>query len=199
MTTYSFPAITCNAMTVDYVSNTDIYQSPISGAIQSVDRGGERLLATMQFNNLVGEDRALMTAFVAKMNGHQHRVNLPYQAISNLGNYGGTPLVNGASQTGNSLIIDGASISITNWAREGDWFSVNGEMKIITADANSDGAGNVTLTFSPRLRSSPANNAAIETTTPTGVFLLLNHSVQWANRPGGFMDVSLSFVEDIAA
>jgi hypothetical protein len=108
---------------------------------------------------------------------------------------GGTPLVNGASQVSTyasvkttntqNLVIDGASNSITGWAKAGDVFTiadvyavnpVSGETLdylqefVVTADANSDGSGNVTLVISPAIiisgayktaSAAPANNAAL--------------------------------------
>lgn len=200
MATYDFPAVTPNEMSITIVSNTQVFRSPFTGAMQTLDRGGEHLIAQLNYRTLQTADKALLTAFLARLNGQQHRCNLPYHAIDNQGNFGGTPLVAGASQTGNTLNIDGCSLGITDWIKAGDFFSVNGEMKIATLDANSDGAGLATLTFSPRLRTSPPNNDPIEVTNPTGVFMLSDNSQGISQRPGpngGFADLSITFVEDI--
>ena len=201
MTTYAFPTLSRppNNMVVEYRSNTDIFRSPITGAIQTADRGGEHIAATLTYNSLETADRALLIGFLAKMNGQQHRVTLPFFGVDNQGSFGGTPIVNGASQTGLTLNIDGASNNITGWIKAGDVFSVNGEMKIATADANSNGSGQVTLSFSPRLRSSPPDSDPIETTAPTGVFMLSNPTQTWNYRPGDFSDFVLNFFEDIAS
>lgn len=140
-----------------------------------------------------------MQAFLAKLNGQQHRMTLHNHAENQRGSFGGTPLVAGASQTGTTLNIDGCSFGVTNWIRAGDWFSVNGELKMAVADANSDGAGLAALTFVPRLRSAPANDAAITTASGTGTFILDSNSVSWSNRPGSFSDLSFTALEDIAA
>lgn len=197
MTTYSFPTVTPNEMSIELISNTEIHRSAFTGAVKTLDRGGEHMRVTINYRNMQQANKATILALLARLNGQQHRVNLPFHAMDNRGAFGGTPLVNGASQTGNTLTVDGCSISITNWIREGDVFSVNDEMKICTADANSDGAGNITLTFWPRLRNSPANNDPIETTTPTGVFMLANNSSSMGLRPGFFADTTITFVEDI--
>lgn len=201
MTTYAYPTLSRapSDMVVQYRSNTEIWPSPLTGAIQTRDRGGEHLLATMSYNNLKTADRALLIGFIAKLNGQQHRVTLPFLAVDNQGAFGGTPLVAGASQTGITLNIDGCSSTITDWIKFGDVFSVNGEVKIATADASSDGGGLVTLTFSPRLRNSPANNDPIEVVAPAGTFLMASPDQGWNYRPGSFSDIVLQFVEDIAA
>lgn len=97
----------------------------------------------------------------------------------------GTPLVNGATQTGASLITDGWTASQTPILKAGDIFTLAGvyavnpiskastgtlQQFVATAAANSDGAGNSTIAISPSITTSgayqtvsgsPADNAAI--------------------------------------
>ena len=101
-----------------------------------------------------------------------------------VGTKAGTPLVNGASQTGSSLVTDGwtASSDILN---QGDIITIAGVYRVhpetkqstgelqqfvVTADASSDGSGNATISISPSIitsgakqnvSGSPADNAAI--------------------------------------
>lgn len=78
---------------------------------------------------------------------------------------GGTPVVNGASQTGTSLVTDGWSTGVTDVVKTGDVIKISGLTPLyeITADANSDGSGNATLSIYPSIPtgSSPADNAPI--------------------------------------
>jgi len=70
----------------------------------------------------------------------------------------GTVLVNGGSQTGTSLIVDG----LTYAPQAGDTFTVAGIEKIYTVTANATvTSGGATLSINPSLASSPADNAAI--------------------------------------
>lgn len=89
-----------------------------------------------------------------------------------VGGLGGTPLINGASQTSNttpqantmSLITDGWTAAVANRLKAGDVITIAGvfavnpknyatqtylKQFVVTADAASDGAGNATLTISP--------------------------------------------------
>lgn len=70
----------------------------------------------------------------------------------------GTVLVNGGSQTGTSLIVDG----LTAAPQQGDTFSIAGVELVytVTVDATVS-SGSATITISPALDSSPADNAAI--------------------------------------
>lgn len=107
-------------------------------------------------------------------------------ATHTVGAHGGVPLVNGASQTGASLVTDGWTNSITGILKAGDVFTVAGVFKVnpvskvstgvlqqfvVTADANSGATtGPATLSISPSIttsgafqtvNASPADNAAI--------------------------------------
>jgi hypothetical protein len=73
----------------------------------------------------------------------------------------GTTLVNGAGQTGTGLILDGFA-SDTYLPKVGDTFTLSGVEKAYTiATIVGSAGGNVTLTISPALASSPADNAVV--------------------------------------
>lgn len=77
---------------------------------------------------------------------------------------GGAPLVNGAAQTGASLITDGWPNN-TTVLRDGDPINVGGLNLVYfaTADVVSNGAGQATIPIDPQIivGGSPADNAAI--------------------------------------
>ena len=199
MTTYSFPSITPSSSTFELVTNTRTYRSPLTNAVQTVGRKGSLWRATLQFNNLTGADRAAMQAFVTKLNGQEHRFNLHDHSFTRRGTGGGTLRVNGANQSGASLVCDGATASVTNYLREGDYVSFGNELHLITADSNSDGSGNVTLSIAPPIRKSPADDAAIDYTSPvSGVFMLASPA-SWSNQPGVFSSFTIEAIEDVLA
>lgn len=199
MTTYSFPSITPSSSTFELVTNTRTYRSPLTNAVQTVGRKGSLWRATLQFNNLTGADRAAMQAFVTKLNGQEHRFNLHDHSFTRRGTGGGTLRVNGANQSGASLVCDGATASVTNYLREGDYVSFGNELHLITADSNSDGSGNVTLSIAPPIRKSPADDTAIDYTSPvSGVFMLASPA-SWSNQPGVFSSFTIEAIEDVLA
>ena len=107
---------------------------------------------------------------------------------------GASPLVMGAGQLGRSLACDGVTAS-TAILLEGDYFSVNGELKKLTANATSDGSGNVTFAFEPALRKSPANNAAVNIATPSAVFRLAAPEASWDVNAMVVFGLSVAAVE----
>jgi hypothetical protein len=76
-----------------------------------------------------------------------------------------TALVQGGSQTGTSLIVDGVTPSVS-FLLAGEYFQVGTEFKVVTADCTASGGGVVTINFKPTLRASPADNAALTLTSP---------------------------------
>lgn len=102
-----------------------------------------------------------------------------------VGPLGGTPLVNGASQTGSSLVTNGWTAAAANRLKKGDVFTIAGvfavnpqnyrsttqlQQFVVTNDVNSDGSGNATIPIYPPIitsgayqtvTASPNNGAAL--------------------------------------
>lgn len=202
MTVYLFPSITPSSNTFEMVANTRTFRSPLTNAVQTVGRKGSLWKCTMQFNNLTGNDRSIMQAFLAKLNGQEHRFYLQDHGATKRGiapNPTDTLLVNGGTQTGVSLVCDGATASQTGYLKAGDYIAFNNELKMVTADCNSDGSGDITIPIIPALRSSPANNTAIDYLQPVlGVFMLASKSA-WDTQPGSVSSFTVEAIEDVLA
>lgn len=93
---------------------------------------------------------------------------------------GGSPLVNGASQTGKTLAVDGLSAGAT--ILRGDWFSLGSgsstRLHKVTYPSTANGSGQANLEIWPRLRSSPADNAPLTINGPLGHWRLLE-PIEW--------------------
>ena len=125
-------------------------------AIKAGDTNVEALLAFIEFYHNT------LTIF------NVDHTLLPGSGKAPNGAGGGTPLVNGASQTGSSLVTDGWP-NTTLVMKAGDVFKVAGLNALyrIRDDLTSDGSGDGTLTINPPVASgnSPANNAALTLTS----------------------------------
>lgn len=200
MTDYTWPsAIIPNSSSWRLIANTAAFSSPITGVTRTLGRGGDRWACTLTCNNLHGTNRALMLSYIAKLRGQSNRATISDHAYTKRGTQAANILVNGASQTGSSLITDGGTISAT--LLEGDMITVGGYLYMVTTDATFNGSGQATLAISPPLHSSPANDAAVTVVSPTGRFILANNTVGWSNSPGGTLGAissfTLEFVEDL--
>ncbi len=172
MTTYSFPIIRPSAQEWALRNFTAVHESPFNGEIATQDRDGEHWLLRMAWDDLEGTRRHELLAFLFKLNGAQHRFTVQDFSFLRQGAGGGSPLVQGGSQTGKSLIIDGASNNITDWLKAGDKISVAGLLHSVDDDVNTNGSGVATINVSPRIFVSPANNEAVEITTPIFTFFM---------------------------
>jgi len=105
--------------------------------------------------------------------------------VATIGPQGGTPLVNGASQSGSSLIVDGFTAAAASRLVKGDVFTIAGvfgvnpqnrqstgalQQFVVTAAVSSDAAGNATIPIFPAITLTgafqtvtalPADNAAL--------------------------------------
>jgi hypothetical protein len=174
-------------------SNSAIFGDPLKGAVQTLARPGAKWTVTMYFDSLGEDERAELAAFLVQLRGHENRAKIYNHAHTQRGYAGGTPLVAGSSQTGTSLTTDGWSGS-NPVLRAGDYFAVNGELKMITSDANHSG-GSATLNFEPALRASPPDNDPIDVSNPEATFVLRGPDVKWSNRPADLSAFTIEFIE----
>lgn len=194
------------------VGNTGLFESPLIGSFQTIDRGGYHWECTYTFTELYGDDRAELMGYLVATRSQANRLRVPIHDNPMRGAYGGTPVVDGGSQTGSSIDLKNCSNNITNWIKRGDYLSidVNGEheLKMATAPASTNGSGLVTVPFEPRLRFSPLNNAAVYVedgvlSKPRGVFILKKPDNSWTSRPSkenrGRTAMSLQMIEDVFA
>ena len=136
------------------------------------------------FNAPTEISQQYQTGNMGKALGFKHSVdqNVLFHTV---GNYGGAGAVNGAAQTGNSLVTNGWTASRTGLLNVGDVFTIAGvyavnpvsraattalQQFVVTSQANSDASGNATLQISPAITTSgqfqtvsaaPANGAVI--------------------------------------
>ena len=199
MTIFSFPQITPNSSSFELVTNTKTFRSPITNAVQTQNRQGSLWKVGMSFNNLSGNDRSEMQAFLAKLNGQEHRFLLQDHSYTRRGVGFGTLTINGAGQSGANLVCLTTGLNIVGYVKAGDYVSFNNELHMVTTDANSDGAGNITIKIAPPIRKPTINNGTVDYTSPVnGVFMLASKS-GWTNELAGLSSFSLDAVEDVLA
>jgi len=95
----------------------------------------------------------------------------------------GNPLVDGANQSGKTLLTKAWNASLTGVFKAADYFQLGtgslSRLHMVLLDANSDGVGKSTLDIWPRIRESPADGSAIVVASPKGVFRLIGNEPIW--------------------
>ena len=151
----------------DYAGPTDmrgVYINPaaqagtvdgLKGLFQSAGKISNQYVSGRMADNVLGFD------FNMTQNIYRHTA----------GSFAGTPAVNGASQTGATLAMDGFNASATGVYKAGDVFTlpgvygVNPETKqtlstlqqfVVTADVDADGSGEADVPISPSIVTSGA-------------------------------------------
>lgn len=112
------------------------------------------------------------TFYLPATEGDQHALSL-------------TVRVNGASQSGRGLAIDGLPNNTTLLAA-GSFVSMpsTNQMLILTAAMTSNASGQANISFEPALRISPADNAIVETKNPVAHVALTGDTFGWSVDPG---------------
>lgn len=169
-------------------SNTKTFRSPFNGSSQTVRFPGSRWKCTVEYAVLEEAQARKIEAVIAALDGEYGRVK-----IRDWGRDGkapaGSPVVSDADQTGVALTTKGWTAN-TLVLRAGDYFTVNSELKKVTADVTSNASGAATIPFSPMLRSSPAPNSALEVQNPWGIFKLVDNSQGQIRRSPGLVSAT---------
>tara|TARA_R110000772_G_scaffold43692_3_gene100701 strand:- start:10798 stop:11388 length:591 start_codon:yes stop_codon:yes gene_type:complete len=161
-----FPNIEADAEGVALMANNQVYDSILTGETQTASLAGAKWMFTPTFSNREGAEARQLRSFLFNQGGTSGRFNYYPSSIDNLGTHLGTGVVDGAAQVGKSLVTKGWDFSQPLLFVAGDYLTINSELKMITSDVASNGAGNATIPITPPLRVSPSDNNAIEVNSP---------------------------------
>jgi len=135
-----------------------------------------------------GADAATWQAFIMSLQGQTGTFLLgdPLKATP-LGAGGGSPVVDGADQSGAELAISGAPASVTGWLKAGDHIQVGTgattHLHAVLKDVNTNGSGGATIDVWPALRGAPANGGAVVINSPKGIWRMTDRTNGWAVAP----------------
>ena len=146
-------------------------ESPFSLAQQVHKFPGQRRMVKVKLPAMTAADARNWIAFFAHLNGPERTFFLSDTVGQNPSLSRGTPVVNGASQTGRSLVYDGGAASSTVVAA-GEWVSIGNRLHQAVETSTADGSGDGTMKLWPEIQTSPPDNAPIEVDSPRGVFRL---------------------------
>jgi len=210
MTQFIFPNINPTSSTWELVTNTRVFRSPLTNAVQTASRKGSLWKCTMQYNNVSGETRALLQAFLTRLNGQEHRFLLKDFAYTRRGSGEDSTLVTAANQTGTSVDLTGAPVNQSNYMLAGDYLRINNELHIVvgswdsgtntdTYAYNTDSSGHITVNIAPPLRNTTVLDDPADVVAPVfGVFILGNNP-SWSNDVGGISNITIEAMEDVLA
>lgn len=174
--------------------------SPFTYSQQVYVHQGARWAATLTLPPMKRAQAAAWCAFLVSLRGSYGTFLLgDPDAKTPQGVATGTPLVNGADQTGSQLVTDGWTAGQTGILKAGDYLQLGSgatsRLHMVLQDADSDGSGNATFDIWPPLRESPANNDPIVVSQTQGVFRLSTPDVGWDANEISVFGVSFAAIE----
>jgi hypothetical protein len=205
MTTFSFPSITPSSTYWELVSNSKTFVSPMSNAVQTTSRRGSHWRVSMTFKDIQGDERSVLQAFLARLNGSEHRVTLPDHSWTRRGTGSDSTLVANGVYTGTSITCSGGPTSEANYAKAGDYIQIANALHMIVpnSDSASDStysttAGVVTFKIAPPLRAATSNGTDVQLVDPKGTFILTSSS-SWDTKPPVVSSFEINAMEDVLA
>ncbi len=201
-----------------FVSNSARSTNPLSGSVQTLSRPGTRMLLRLSYKDLSDDDGtadrqkliALLAQLQANADARLRFIDTAWQLQGTGSTAGSPPLqVDGASQTGSTLLLKNGPISDSDFLKAGDrigWVETASEspidhrtMKIVTADAATDGAGAVTVSISPEHHYSPSDSLRVITTSGAipQHWLLMDKQVQFGVQHPLISSFVFNLLEDI--
>ena len=182
---------------------TALTQSPFTYAQQAQRNTGARWEADIVLPAMKRETAEPWVTFLTKLYGPFGTFLLgdPIGATArgSASSAPGTPLVNGASQTGDTLSIDGLPASATGYLKAGDYIQLGSgattQLYKVLDDVDSNSSGEANLTIWPDLRSSPSNDTAVVVANAKGLFRLSTSATNWTIGTNGFYSIAFGAVE----
>ena len=196
----TFPSgVAPSGVTIRQRSVVGVGVSPFTLSQQVYAHQGESWEADVDMPLMTRAQAAAFRGFLLSLNGREGTFLMgdPVET-SPLGTWSsGSPQVNGASQTGRSLAIKNLTAGMT--IKAGDWLQLGSgsttELHQVAVDATADGSGLATLDIWPRIRTSPANSAAIVISSTKGRWRLADNVNEYSVQIGQFYGFRFCAVE----
>lgn len=192
------------AITFTAVDQVAMSESIYSFDTQHVALGGQRWEAQVELVPMTQARARAWISFLTKLKGSLYTFYLgDYSQQSVRGSASttpGTPLVDGASQTGAELAIDGCPELATGYLLEGDYISLgtstSKRLYMVLEDVNIDSGGSAVLDIYPNLQVTPGDNDAVTVSGAEGVFRLNGNPRTWSFQNNTYQ-ISFNAVSDV--
>ena len=196
----TFPTVSgVQTQSFSLVRNVAVSTSPFTGQDQVFQHEGEFWATQIKFPPMLKDKAATIIAFLLQLRGRRGTFKLGDQDRKTIqGVATGTIRVNGASQTGNQVALDGFANSTNNVFKAGDYIQIGSFLYIITEDVNSNSSGEANVKIEPSLRQgieTIADDATVTYSNTTTLFRLDSNETGWDTDQVSKYGISLSATE----
>ena len=178
---------------IDFISATE---SEFTGEQLIVQHAGQPMEAIITSAPMKRAQAMEWIAFLLALEGKRGTFLFgdPFN-ISPRGIGTGTPVIAGASQTGQDINTSGWTTSQTGIILKGDWLQIAtisaSRLFQSLTDVDSDSGGLVTLTLKPKINIAFADLTAINVNSPKGLWRLMINERPWTVTPDGIYNFSI--------
>jgi hypothetical protein len=112
-----------------------------------------------------------------------------------------TVTINGSTTSGNTLDIQSAPVSTTDYLKAGDYMQIGSGtsrqlFKVLT-DVDTDGSGTATVDVWPNVRTTIADNAPVTFESAKGVFRLASNETSWSVNEASTYGITFGAIEAV--
>ena len=196
----TFPTVSgITTQTFSLVRNVAVSTSPFTGQDQVFQHEGEFWATQIKFPPMLKDKAATIIAFLLQLRGRRGTFKIGDQDRKTIqGVATGTIRVNGASQTGNQVALDGFANSTSNLFKAGDYIQIGSYLYLVTEDVTSNGSGEADVKIEPSLRQgieTIADDATVLYTNTKTLFRLDSNETGWDTDQVSKYGISLSATE----
>lgn len=162
---------------VQAVSRTE---SPFTFRQQVVMHSGQRWECDVVLPPMTHAQARVWIGFLSALRGSAGTFKMGDPAgATPIGSAGGSPKIDGASQTGTEIDIDGCTTSQTGWLKAGDYVEIGNQLYMATEDIDTNALGQATLVLWPDVRTAFADNAVVTVSGAEGTWRLNSPTLEW--------------------
>lgn len=176
-----------------------ITQSPFTAQQQVFEHEGSQWNATITLPPMLKDKASIWLSFFLQLRGFRGTFKLGDQDRKTIqGTATGTVRINGASQTGNQVALDGFTASRANVFLAGDYIQINSYMYMVTANVTANGSGEANVKIEPALRTGiePINNdTTVIYLNTTTLMRLDSNELNWDTNQVSLYGISFSCSE----
>lgn len=179
-------------------------RSPFTFAGQAHAYAGKAWQADVTLPSMKREDAERWVAWLISLKGQLGTFYLGDPAATTpLGSARDTDtiLVDGAVSSGDTIAIDSAPASQTDYLKAGDYMEigtgVNRQLFKVLNDVDTDGAGSATVDVWPNVRTSIADDAAVTVQSAQGIFRLASNEQSFSINEASIYGITFGAIEAV--
>ena len=176
-----------------------VTESPFTLQQQTFEHEGSQWRTTMTLPPMLKDTASIWLSFFLQLRGVRGTFKIGDQDRKTIqGVATGTILVNGASQTGNAINLDGFANSTNNVFKAGDYIQINSYLYMVTENVSANGSGEANVRVEPALRQgieTIANDATVTYTNAKTIMRLDSNETGWDTDQVSKYGITLSATE----